>query len=51
MEKLREIDKYHPGFLKCVLDVAANSVVGVSAAGCDLKQRAVKYLKAKQKER
>ena len=50
MEKLREINKYHPGFQKCVLELAANSVVGISPGGCNLKQRAIGYLKKKRKE-
>ena len=50
MEKLREINKYHPGFQKCVLELAANSVVGISPGGCNLKQRAIGYLKKSERK-
>ena len=40
MDKLREIDKYHPGFMKSVLDLAADSVVGVLPSRSNIMQRA-----------
>ena len=49
IEKLREIDNFHPGFLRCILDLVANSVVGVSSVGSDIQQRAMKYLSDKRK--
>ena len=47
-EKLRDIDNFHPGFMRCVLDLVAKSVVGVSYAGTDIQKRAMKYLSHKR---
>ena len=48
MEKLRTIDSFHPGFMKCVIDLAANCVVGVSYDS-SIMDRAMKYLRGKRK--
>ena len=48
MEKLRVIDRWHPGFLRCILDLAAESVVGISSGGGNLVQRALKLMKARK---
>ena len=49
IEKVREIDTFHPGFLRCVLNLAAKSVVGVNYEGTAIAKRAMRYLKAKRK--
>ena len=49
IEKLREINRYHPGFLRCVINLAANCAVGVSYEGGDIAHRAMNYLRAKRK--
>ena len=48
MEKIREIDRFHPGFMRCVIDLAANCAVGVSYES-DIAQRAMNYLRGKGK--
>ena len=48
MEKIRDIDSFHPGFLKCVIDLAANCAVGVSYDS-NIMDRAMKYLRGKGK--
>ena len=50
MEKLREIDRWHPGFLRCILNLAAESVVGISPEGVNLVKRALKLMKAGKKK-
>ena len=50
MEKLREIDRWHPGFLRCILNLAAESVVGISPEGGNLVKRALKLMKAGKKK-
>ena len=49
MTKLREVDRYHPGFMQCVLKLAASSVVGVSEYGEGIQMRAARYLKSKRR--
>ena len=51
MEKLRAINKYHPGFQKCVLEIAANSVVGISPGERNLRQQAIGYLERVKRSR
>ena len=48
MEKIREIDRFHPGFMKCVIDLAANCAVGVSYDS-NIAKRARRYLKGRRK--
>ena len=48
MEKIRTIDSFHPGFMKCVIDLAANCAVGVSYDSI-VMDRAMKYLRGKGK--
>ena len=47
MEKIREIDRWHPGFLRCILNIAAESVVGKSS-GSNLIKRALLKIKARE---
>ena len=47
MEKIREIDRWHPGFLRCILKIAAESVVGKSS-GSNLVKRALLEIKARE---
>jgi len=50
MEKLREIDRWHPGFLRCILNLAAETVVGLSPGGSNLVKRALKLMKERKKK-
>ena len=49
INKLREIDGFHPGFLRCVLNIAAKSVVGVAYEGSDIAERAIRYMEMRGK--
>ena len=48
MERLREIDSINPGFMRCVINLAANSAVGVSSDDDYLTKWAKNYVKAKR---
>ena len=50
MDKLREIEKFHPGFKKCVLDMAASSVVGSTCTKSNIIQRAMAFLNKKRRQ-
>ena len=49
MEKLREINRFHPGFMRCVINLAANYAVGSTSQQGDIGQRAMNYVIAKRK--
>ena len=49
MEKITQIDKYHPGFLKYVVHLATNPEAMVSKSGTAMEKRARKYLQNKRK--
>ena len=48
VEKIREIDRFHSGFMKCVIELAANCAVGVSYDSI-IAKRAIRYLKGRRK--
>ena len=50
MEKLREINRFNPGFMRCVINIAANYAVGSTSQQGDIEERAMNYVIAKRKQ-
>ena len=50
MEKLKEVDKYHPGFMRCVVDMAENPEAVSLKYSREMVKRAGHYLRNKRKK-